>query len=102
MRKFFLNLKRVLALLISGFFALVALDWVAGIFAFCIGSSYRGAFFPEVWGVIQHLFTWMPEHTLTRFVVGVVVAILTFVAPAVISWFSFHWFGKLLTKKNEK
>jgi len=102
MKKGFLIFKRVFALLLCGFFALLTLDWVVGLVAFCIGSPYRGAFFPEVWGAVQHLFTWMPERTLTRFVIGVVVAILTFIVPIVISYLSFKWLDRLLARKKWK
>ena len=100
MKKFLLYFKRVLALFICGFFALVALDWIVGLFAFCMGSPYRGAFFAEVWGITQHLFTWMPKQTLTRFILGLFVAIITFAMPILVSYLSFKWFDRSLIKKR--
>ena len=92
--------KRILAILLSGFFALLALDWFAGLVAFCIGSPYRGAFFPEVWNITQLLFTWIPKGTITRIIMGGLVAFLTFAIPIAISCLSFRWFSKSLTKKT--
>ena len=97
--KSFLLVKKIFALFLCGFFTLLTLDWLVGLFAFFIDSPYRGAFFPEVWSITQLLFTWMPEHTLTRYVVGIFVGILTFGVPMCVVYLSFSWLGRLLTKK---
>ena len=102
MEKIFLYFKRFLALVLCGFFGILSVDWIVGLFSFCIGFSYRGAFFPEVWGFVQHLFTWMPERTITRFFAGLFVALLTFTIPITISCLSFNWLSRLLFPKKHE
>jgi hypothetical protein len=91
--------KRFFAAASCGFFAILWIDWLLGLIASCIDSPFRGAFFNEVWGITQNLFTWIPGPSLTRLVAWFVVGCLTFSLPALLSYLSFRWFDRLLSKK---
>jgi len=91
--------KRFLAAASCGFFAILGIDWLVGLIAFCIDSPYRGAFFNEVWSISQYLFAWIPGPSLTRLVVWFIVGCITYSFPALLSYLSFKWFDRLLSKK---
>ena len=88
---------------IFGFFCVIfgvlAIDWgVFTLFSFLVHSSYRGAFFPEVWSFVSYLYLWLPEHTFTRFIVWFVVGIVTVFLPAFITILLWVWSSKFMKK----
>ena len=81
-------------------FGILSIDWF--LFTGCayvLHCPYRGAFFPEVWGVMNFLFSWMPEHTFTRGVIWFLTGIVTISAPVIITLLLGFWFMRAEKKQ---
>lgn len=85
---------RAVALLLIVVFVALTFDWLVSFVACILDSPYRGAFFTEVWGAVSILYSWLPDHTLTRLIGKIAVAILIIVVPACLAVASYIWYDR--------